>query len=149
MRIGYHLHCGFCFGTGLLQRDCMVRDFTDAEAEFHHTFNAATQELDNYNNGNYDYTKDKGWHLKESRLNKIIKESIKKALKESVIKSREFLDKDENVCYGEDEMSFFAANYLRNEFRRFPDIVKAKACAQEMLQREKQQRAEEMSGLRY
>ena len=73
----------------------------------------------------------------------------KKALKESVIKSREFLDKDENVCYGEDEMSFFAANYLRNEFRRFPDIVKAKACAQEMLQREKQQRAEEMSGLRY
>lgn len=113
------------------------------------TFNAATQELDDYNGGNYDYAQDKGWHLKESRLNKIIKESIKKALKESVIKSREFLDKDENVCYGEDEMSFFAANYLRNEFRRFHDIAKAKACAQEMLQREKRQRAEEMSGLRY
>lgn len=89
------------------------------------------------------------YKLNESQLRNIIKESIKKVLKESVIKSMEFLDKNENVCYGEDEMSFFAANYLRNEFRRFPDIAQAKACAQEMLQREKRQRAEEMSGLRY
>ena len=87
--------------------------------------------------------------LKESQLRQMIQESIKKILKESVIKSREFLDSGENVCYGEDEMSFFAANYLRKEFRRFPNIAQAKACAQEMLQREKQRRAEEMSGLRY
>lgn len=87
--------------------------------------------------------------INESKLINMIKESIKKTLKESVIKSREFLDKNENICYGEDEMSFFAANYLRNEFRRFHDITQAKACAQEMLQREKRQRAEEMSGLRY
>jgi len=87
--------------------------------------------------------------ITESKLRKIIKESIKKTLKESVIKSREFLDASKNVCYGEDEMSFFAANYLRKEFRRFPNIAQAKACAQEMLQREKQRRAEEMSGIRY
>lgn len=116
--------------------------------ELKQKFKDAEKEMEHYYNGDYDYTTDKGWHLKESRLNKIIKESIKKALKEGVIKSREFLDKNENVCYGEDEMSFFAANYLRNEFRRFPNIAQAKACAQEMLQREKQLRAEEMSGLR-
>ena len=51
--------------------DEMAKKFRDAE-----------QDVDDYKNGNYEYTTDKGWHLKESRLNKIIKESIKKVLKE-------------------------------------------------------------------
>lgn len=46
-------------------------------------FKDAEQEMENYYNGDYDYTPDKGWHLKESQLRNIIKESIKKVLKEN------------------------------------------------------------------
>lgn len=63
------------------------------DKEMSDTFNTATQELDNYNNGNYDYTPDKGWHLKESKLNKIIKKSIKKCLNEAY-------DIDDDAYYG-------------------------------------------------
>ena len=40
-----------------------------------------SQEMSDYFKGNYDYTPDKGWHLKESQLSNIIKDSIKKVLK--------------------------------------------------------------------
>ena len=40
------------------------------------------REISRYVNGDYDYTSGKGWHLKESQLRKIIKESVKKVLKE-------------------------------------------------------------------
>jgi hypothetical protein len=41
-----------------------------------------SQEMSDYFKGNYDYTPDKGWHLKESQLRNIIKENIKKVLNE-------------------------------------------------------------------
>ena len=50
------------------------------DREMSDTFNTATQELDNYNSGNYDYTSEKGWHLKESQLRNIIKKSISEAV---------------------------------------------------------------------
>lgn len=46
-------------------------------------FRDAEQDVENYNNGKYDYTPEKGWHLKESKLNKVVKESIKKVLNET------------------------------------------------------------------
>lgn len=52
--------------------------------ELKQKFNDAEKEMEHYYNGDYDYTADKGWHLKESRLNKIIKESIKKVLNENI-----------------------------------------------------------------
>jgi hypothetical protein len=45
-------------------------------------FQDKAKELKDFQSGNYDYTPEKGWHLKESKLNKIIKESIKKVLNE-------------------------------------------------------------------
>ena len=58
-------------------------DFYDDE-EMAKKFRDAEQDVDDFKNGNYEYTPDKGWHLKESRLNKIIKESIKKVMKEGL-----------------------------------------------------------------
>jgi len=45
-------------------------------------FKDAEKEMEHYYNGDYDYTQDKGWHLKESQLRNFIKENIKKVLKE-------------------------------------------------------------------
>lgn len=38
------------------------------------------QELKNFHQGNYEYQKGKGWQLKESKLNAIIAESVKRVL---------------------------------------------------------------------
>ena len=42
----------------------------------------ARREIRRYRNGDYTYDKEKGWHLKESVLRKIVAESVKKVLKE-------------------------------------------------------------------
>ena len=57
-----------------------------------------SKEMSDYFKGNYDYTPDKGWHLKESKLNKIIKESIKKVLNE-----RSLDDTEHTNLYGYDD----------------------------------------------
>ena len=43
-------------------------------------FQDKAKEMGDFHQGKYDYTPEKGWHLKESKLNNIIKESIKKVL---------------------------------------------------------------------
>lgn len=48
-------------------------------------FKDAEEEMEHYYNGDYDYTPEKGWHLKESRLNNIIKGSINRVFGEAPI----------------------------------------------------------------
>ena len=74
--------------------------------------------------------------INENMLRQIIRESLKQIVKENVIKSRQSMGEGSNVYYGEDEMSFFAADYKANVFRRLPTLAKAKACAQELYQAE-------------
>lgn len=42
----------------------------------------ARREIRRYRNGSYAYDNEKGWHLKESKLKKIVAESVKKVLEE-------------------------------------------------------------------
>jgi len=46
-------------------------------------FEKANDELWNYDMGNYDYTPEKGWHLKESQLRQIIRESLEEIIKKT------------------------------------------------------------------
>lgn len=45
-------------------------------------FKTSDAEVKNYKKGNYDYDSEKGWHLKESKINNLIKETISQYLKE-------------------------------------------------------------------
>ena len=56
--------------------DYCEEDMSDMPKDFQDN----AKEMRDFHQGKYDYTPEKGWHLKESKLNNIIKESIKKVL---------------------------------------------------------------------
>ena len=57
-------------------------EFYDDE-EMATKFINAEKDVEDFNSGKYSYDNKKGWHLKESKLSKIIKENIKNVLKET------------------------------------------------------------------
>lgn len=61
-------------------KNTVMQNLSKANPDIAKRFNDAYNEVENYNNGNYYY--DNGWKLKESRLRKIVSESINKVLKE-------------------------------------------------------------------
>jgi len=79
----------------------LKRFFNNSEQE--KAYKAASKEMDDYVMGNYEYVKGKGWYLKESKLSNIIKESVKKVLKENddddIYYVRGFEDYDGEITY--------------------------------------------------
>lgn len=60
----------------------LKRFFNNPEQE--KAYRTASKEMDDYVMGNYGYDKGKGWQLKENKITKIVAESVKKVLKESM-----------------------------------------------------------------
>lgn len=61
-------------------------------------FRDAEQDVEAYKNGDYEYSNDKGWHLKESQLRQIIRESLKRVVNEGVYEYSQ--DIDDDTYYG-------------------------------------------------
>ena len=53
------------------------------DTELGSAYERGAKEIDDYHNNNYSYDNEHGWHLNESDLKRIVRENIKKVLKES------------------------------------------------------------------
>lgn len=75
--------------------------------ELKQKFKDAEKEMEHYYNGDYDYTPEKGWHLNESVLRKIIKESINNVLNDFDVSAYDELDAELSRLFGEVKVSRF------------------------------------------
>ena len=88
--------------------------------------------------------------INEKQLRTIIRESINRVLNESgVIISKNQMGEGSNVYYGQDKFSYFAADYLANTFRRFPNERQAKAFAEELYKQEQIRKRDGLRGVKF
>ena len=88
--------------------------------------------------------------INEKQLRTIIRESLNRVLNESgVIISKNQMGEGSNVYYGQDKLSYFAADYMANTFRRFYNEQQAKEFAEELYKQEQIRKREGLRGVKF